>query len=80
MCEAYALHIVEASRALTVEIQSREVKKAFCIAWLNIVCQIEDEASSESNKKVEWYSNCHNNLMDDVRLAEEKVSAKQDHC
>ena len=31
-------------------------------------------------KKVEWYSNHHDNLTDDVRLAEEKASAKQDHC
>ena len=29
MCEAYALHVVEASKMLTVEIPSREVKKAF---------------------------------------------------
>ena len=29
MCEAYALHVVEASRALMVEIPSREVEKAF---------------------------------------------------
>ena len=78
-CEAYTLHIVEASRVPTVEIPSREVEKAFQIAWLNIVHQIEDEASSESNKKVEWYSDHHNNLMDDVRLVEEKASAKQDH-
>ena len=46
-CEAYALHVIEASRAPMVEIPSREVEKAFWIAWLNIVCQIEDEASSE---------------------------------
>ena len=76
MCKAYALYIVEASRALTVEILSREVKKAFQIAWLNIVCQIEDEAFSESDKKMEWYSDCHNNLMDDVRLVEEKASVE----
>ena len=59
-----------------VEIPPREVKKAFHTTWLNIVCQIEDGASSESDKKVEWYSNHHNNLMDDIRLAEEKASAK----
>ena len=29
MCEAYALHVVEALKALTVEIPPREVKKAF---------------------------------------------------
>ena len=29
MCEAYALHVVEASKVLTVEILPREVKKAF---------------------------------------------------
>ena len=52
-CEAYALHIVEASRVPTVEIPSREVEKAFQIAWPNIVRQIEDEASSELDKKVE---------------------------
>ena len=28
-CEVYALHVVEASRVPTVEIPSREVKKAF---------------------------------------------------
>ena len=80
MCEAYTLHVVEVLRVPMVEIPSREVKKAFCIAWPNIVCQIEDEASSESNKKVEWYSDHHDNLTDDIRLAEEKASTKQDHC
>ena len=79
-CEAYALHIVEALKVLTVEILPRDVKKAFCTAWLNIVCHIEDEASSESDKKVEWYSDCYDNLMDDLRLAEEKASAEWDHC
>ena len=29
MCEAYALHVVEVSKALMAEILSREVKKAF---------------------------------------------------
>ena len=29
MCEAYALHIIEASKAPMVEIPPREVKKAF---------------------------------------------------
>ena len=80
MWKAYALHIIEVSRVLMVEIPSREVKKAFQIAWPNIVHQIEDEASSESDKKVKWYSNCHNNLTDDIRLVEEKASAEQDHC
>ena len=74
MCNVYASHIVEASKALTVEILSREVEKAFRITWPNIVCHIEDEASSESDKKVKWYSNCHNNLTDDVRMAENKAS------
>ena len=76
MCKTYALHIVEASKAPTVETSPREVEKAFQIAWPNIVHHIEDEASSESDKKVEWYSDCHNNLTDDVRVAEEKASAK----
>ena len=79
MCNAYTLHIVKASEASMVEIPSREVKKAFRIAWLNIVHHIEDEASSESDKKVEWYSDCHNNLTDDIRMAENKASAEQDH-
>ena len=79
-CETYTLHIIEVSRVPTVEIPSREVKKAFWIAWPNIVHQIEDEASSESDKKVEWYSDRHDNLMDDVRLAEGKASAKWDCC
>ena len=76
MCEAYALHVVEASRAPTVEIPPREVKKAFQTVWPNIIHHIEDEASSESDNKVEWYSNCHNNLTDDLRLAEENASAE----
>ena len=48
----YALHIVEASKASTVEIPSREVEKVFQITWPNIVCHIEDETSSVSDKKV----------------------------
>ena len=79
MCEAYALHVVEASKVPTVEIPSREVEKAFWIAWPNIVRHIEDEASSESDKKVEWYSDCHNNLTNDIRMAENKASAEWDH-
>ena len=80
MCDGYASHIIEASKVSTVEIPSREVKKAFWITWPNLVCHIEDEASSESDKKVEWYSNCHNNLTDDVRMADNKVFVEQDHC
>ena len=79
-CDAYALHVVKASEALTVEIPSREVEKAFQIAWPNIVHHIEDEASSESDKKVKWYSDCHDNLTDDVRMAENKASTERDHC
>ena len=52
--------------------------KAFQIPWLNIVHHLEDEASSESDKKVEWYSDCHNNLTDNVRMVENKASAEQD--
>ena len=51
-CNVYVVHIVKASELSTVEIPSREVEKAFQIAWPNIVCHIEDEASSESDKKV----------------------------
>ena len=76
MCNVYASHVVKASEALMVEIQSREVEKAFQIAWLNIVCHIEDEASSVSDKKVEWYSDCHDNLTDNVRMAENKASVE----
>ena len=79
-CEVYALHVIEASKAPMVEIPPREVKKAFHTAWLNIVHHIEDEASSESDKKVEWYSDCHNNLINDLRLVEEKASAEWDCC
>ena len=75
-CDVYALHIVKASESLMVEILSREVEKAFQIAWPNIVHHIEDEASSESDKKVEWYSDRHDNLTDDVRMAENKASAE----
>ena len=79
MCETYALHVVEASKVSMVEILPREVKEAFRIAWLNIVHHIEDEASSESDKKVKWYSNHHNNLTDNVRMVENKASTEQDH-
>ena len=75
-CDTYTSHVVKASEALMVEIPSREVEKAFQIAWPNIVCHIEDEASSVSDKKVEWYSDCHNNLTDDDRMAENKASAE----
>ena len=75
-CDVYMLHVVKASELLTVEILSREVEKAFQIAWLNIVHHIEDEASSESDKKVKWYSNRHDNLTDNVRMAENKASAE----
>ena len=78
MCDAYTSHVVEALKASTVEILSREVKKAFWIAWPNIVRHIEDEASSELDKKVEWYSDCHDNLTDDVRIVENKASVEQD--
>ena len=76
MCNAYAVHIVKASESSTVEILSREVEKAFQIVWLNVVHHLEDEASSESDKKVEWYSDHHDNLTDDVRMAENKASAE----
>ena len=73
-CDMYVSHVVKASEALMVEIPSREVKKVFQIAWPNIVRHIEDEASSVSDKKVEWYSNHHDNLTNDVRMAENKAS------
>ena len=74
------MHVVEASKVLMVEIPPREVEKAFWIAWPNIVHHIEDEASSESDKKVEWYSNHHDNLTDDIRMVENKASMEWDHC
>ena len=76
MGEAYALHVVEALKALTVELPSREVEKAFQMAWPNIVCHIEDEASSVLDKKVEWYSNHHDNLTNHIRMAENKASTE----
>ena len=76
MCNTYTLHVVEVSKASTVEILSREVEKAFQIAWPNIVCHIEDEASSVWDQKVEWYSDRHDNLTDYVRMAENKASAE----
>ena len=78
MCNAYPSHVVKASEASMVEILSREVKKAFRIAWPNIVHHKEDEASSVSDKKVEWYSDCHDNLTNDVRMAENKASMEWD--
>ena len=41
-CDVYASHIVKVSEAAMVEIPSREIKKAFQIAWPNTVCHIED--------------------------------------
>ena len=76
MCKAYTSHVVEASKVSMVEIPSSEVEKAFQITWPNIVHHIEDEASSESDKKVKWYSNCHDNLTNDIRMAENKASAE----
>ena len=76
MCDTYALHVIKASESSTVEIPSREVEKAFQIVWPNIVHHIEDEASSVSDKKVEWYSDRHDNLTDDIRMAENKASAE----
>ena len=43
-----------------------------------VVHHIEDEASSESDKKVEWYSDRHDNLTDNIRMAENKASTEQD--
>ena len=80
MCKAYTLQVVEASKVLMVEILPREVEKAFQITWPNIVRHIEDEASSVLDKKVEWYSNCHDNLTNNVRMAENKASTERDHC
>ena len=76
MCDMYASHVIKASEASMVEIPSREVEKAFRIAWPNIVCHIEDEASSVLDKKVKWYNNRRNNLTDDVRMVENKASAE----
>ena len=77
-CNAYEVHVVKASESSMVEIPSREVEKTFQITWPNIVHHLEDEASSESDKKVKWYSDCHNNLTDNIRMAENKASTEQD--
>ena len=78
-CNVYMLHVVEAS-VISSRNTVRDVEKAFQIAWLNIVHHIEDEASSVSDKKVEWYSDCYDNLTDDVRMAENKASVERDCC
>ena len=80
VCEPYTLHVVEASKAPTVEILPREVEKAFRTAWPNIVHHIEDEASSVSDKKVKWYSDHHDNLTNDIRMVENKASIGWDCC
>ena len=80
MSKAYTLHVIEVLKAPTVEIPPREVEKAFWIAWPNIVCHIEDEASSVLDKKVEWYSDHHENLTDDIRMAENEASVEKDCC
>ena len=74
-CNVYMLHVVEAS-VISSRNTIRDVEKAFQIAWLNIVHHIEDEASSVSDKKVEWYSDCYDNLTDDVRMVENKAAAE----
>ena len=76
MCDMYTSHMVKASEASMVEIPSREVEKAFQIAWLNIVCHIEDEVSFVSDKNIEWYSNHYDNLTDNIRMAENKASTE----
>ena len=76
MWDTYTSHVIKALEVSTVEIPSREAEKAFWIAWPNIVHHIEDEASSVLDKKVEWYSDCHNNLTDDVRMVENKASTE----
>ena len=43
-----------------------------------VVHHIEDDASSESDKKVEWYSDRHDNLTDNIRMAENKASTERD--
>ena len=78
MCDMYPLHVVKASKMSMVEIPSREVEKAFRVTWPNIICHIENEASSELDKKVEWYSDRHDNLTDNVRMAENKASMERD--
>ena len=77
-CEAYALHVVEASRAPMVEIPLVDVETAFRNAWPNIVRHIEDGASSEAEKRLEWYNDRHEDLTDDLRKAEEKFSSEKD--
>ena len=79
MCGAYAFRVVEVLKVPMVEILPRGVEKAFRITWLNIVCHIEDEASSVLDKKVEWYSDQYDNLTNNVRMAENKASAEWDH-
>ena len=37
---------------------------------------VEDEASSVLDKKVEWYSNCHDNLTNNIRMVENKASTE----
>ena len=72
----YTSHVIKSSEVLMVEILSREIEKAFQIAWPNIVCHIEDEASSVLDKKVKWYSDRHDNLTDNIRMAENKASVE----
>ena len=48
--------------------------------WPNVVHHLEDEASSESDKKVKWYSDRHDNLTDDIRMVENKASTERDRC
>ena len=51
MCEAYALHVVGASRAPMVEILSREVDKAFHIAWLNMFAKLRMKHPQNPTKR-----------------------------
>ena len=38
------------------------------------------DPSKKLLKKVKWYSNRHNNLTDNIRMAENKASTEQDGC
>jgi hypothetical protein len=40
---------------------------------------MEEDASSESDRKLGWYNDRHENLTDDLRAAEKKVSAEKEH-
>ena len=66
----------------------RQNKSADCSTSHSVHCHLTTRSDEECKISymfllyfyMEWYSDRHDNLMDNVRLAEEKVVVEHDHC